>query len=389
MSEQVAIAATFELPPGRYPDLSVLDMYHLVMRGALGKWRLRPAQIDGLFTAPAGISSGRVEIATHEKLAQALGIRPTVSETLYAGGAMFAIMVQRAAALIRTGMADCILCVGAGQFMKVSAGGAQVQARLASDPSFEFPYGTYIPANYALVASQYMHSRQVKREALARVAVSARLWALRNPRAIMGKKGHITVEDVLASRPICSPFNLLDCSVPCDGGGAVLVASGSTARRLTSQPAYLLGHGEFHSHNTISEAQSLADTGAQVTGRAAFAAAGLSPSDINVLQLYDAFSVCPLMLLDDLGFCAPGGSADLVMSGALDPGGHLPTNTNGGLLSFGHTGDASGMSVLIEGARQLMGEAEETRAADSQLGLVHCYGGMFSEHATLILGKNP
>lgn len=387
--ERVAIAGSFELKPSRYPDASPLDLYEWVLRDAIAQWGIRPGDIDGLFCTPGGIAMGATDITVHEQMTEFLGATLRVSEAIYAGGASFNIMVLRAMALIRAGFASCVLCMGTGKFMAPGAGGAEIQAKLASDPAFEFPYGTYIVPNYALAASQYLAETGTPREALAQVAVAARQWAIRNPKAAMHDKGAISVADVLASRPIAAPFNLLDCSFPREGGGAVLVARDDIARRISQRPAWVHGISEVHTTGTISQHRTLARSAARQTGEEAFAMAGMGPQDIDVVQAYDAFSFCPLLVLDDLGFGRDaGGAGGLAMAGAFGPGGALPLNTNGGLLSFGHTGEAAGMSLLVEGARQIMGEAEGTQT-DCATALVHCYGGMFSEHSTLILGREP
>ncbi len=384
----VAIAASYELPPGRYPDKSPHDMYRTIVTNALIEWQLKPGLIDGLLCTPSGVTTGHPDVIPHERLVGEFGLNATFSETLSAGGASFAIMVIRAAAAIRDGMAQAVLCVGAGKFIKQSSGGGETIARLSSEGDYEVPYGPSIPSMYGLIASQFMHERNARPEHLARVAVSARRWALRNPRALMHSRGEITVEDVLSSRMIADPFHYLDCSVPTDGGGAVLVTSSGLARSIARQPAHVLGYGEIHPHSSLSEAGSnLIDSGAIRSGARAFNKAGIGHDDIDVVQLYDAFSVTPLLLLENLGFCAPGCAADFVQSGATDPGGNLPMNTGGGLLSFGHTGEASGMSVLIEGVRQVMGTAQDNQIAGAETSLVHVYGGMLCDHATLILGR--
>ncbi len=389
MSTGVAIAASYELPPGRYPELSPYQLYQQVAITALREWGLRPKDVNGLLAVPSGQGIGAIDIYTHEKLGSELGLVTGFAETLNAGGASFSIMVGRAASAIRDGLADCVLCIGTGKFTKPTSGGAEVMARMISEPDFEIGYGPFIPALYALVASRFMAERGATPADLARVAVSARQWALRNPRAFMHSKGAITVEDVLASRMIASPFHYLDCSVPCDGGGAVLVTSAAKARELTSQPAYVLGYGEAHSHGSLSAAgDRLIDTVAGRTGADAFRRSGLQHRDIDTAMLYDAFSATPLVLLENLGFCKPGQAGAFVQSGAIDPGGSLPVNTNGGLLSFGHTGEASGMSLLVEGARQVMGQAGANQLERADTALVHVYGGMMYEHATLILGRS-
>lgn len=389
MSSGVAIAASYEVPPARFPDVSPHNLYRQVAIAALREWGLRPSDVNGLLAVPSGQGVGAIDIYTHEKLGAELGLVPSFAETLNAGGASFAIMVGRAASAIRDGLADCILCIGTGKFTKPTSGGAEVMARMISEPDFEIGYGPFIPALYALVASRFMAERGATPADLARVAVSARQWALRNPRAVMHPKGPITVEDVLSSRMIASPFHYLDCSVPCDGGGAVLVTTDEKARRLTEQPAYVLGYGEAHSHGSLSSAgDRLIHTVATRTGDDAFRRAGLSRDDIEMAMLYDAFSATPLILLENLGFCKPGESGAFVQTGAIDPGGSLPVNTNGGLLSFGHTGEASGMSLIVEAARQVMGEAGANQLERAATAFVHCYGGMMYEHASLILGRS-
>ncbi|EHB59258.1 Propanoyl-CoA C-acyltransferase [Mycolicibacterium rhodesiae JS60] len=383
-----AIAAAFELAPGRYPDVSSYGMYRKVIREAFAEWGITPHDIDGVFAMPCGIALGETpDSFVHERILEDLGLRANVAECVNAGGATYSVMVMRAAAAIQAGQADAVLCIGAGKYPKVSAGGGEAQARLVSDIEFELPYGVFIPAIYALAARAYMATYGAKPADLARVAVSARKWALMHPEAIMRSKGAISVDDVLGSRPIVDPFHLLDCSVPCEGGGAVLVTTAERARQICDQPAYLLGYGERHTHCYVSQAPDLVRTGGIDTATKAFAMAGMTPSEVDVAEIYDAFTINPLMLLENLGFCEAGEAPALVESGATDPGGSLPLNTNGGLLSFGHGGDASGMSVLVEGVHQVMGRAGDRQVPDVETALVHTYGGMMASHATLLLGR--
>lgn len=388
MADSVAIAAAFEMPPGRYPDFDPSALFRHVLRGLITSCPIRPTDVDGILTSPAGGVAG-FDPYFHEKLVSELGIRPRFAETLNLGGATYAAMVNRAAMAIGAGLANAIICISAGKFLKPGSGGGELMARVTSDANLELPYGTFIPALYGLITSQFLAERGVTSRDLARIAVSARKWAMLNPQARMHKAGPLTIEDVLASRLIATPFHLYDCSVPCDGGGAVLVTRGDLARRWTAQPAYVLGYGEYHSRGSLSDAGNLIETGAAPAAAAAFAQAGMSPKDIDLVQLYDAFSSTPLMLLEELGFCRPGEAAGFVHNGAIDPGGVLPVNTYGGLLSFGHTGDASGMSLLTAGTLQIMGRAGPTQAEIAERVLIHAYGGIMFDHATLILGREP
>jgi acetyl-CoA acetyltransferase len=386
--EVVAIAAAYEMAPGRFPELSTEDLFRKVLKGALSSWDIKPSDIDGLLTHPSGTIAG-YDIYFHDRLVTELGLKAKFVETLNLGGATYPAMVNRAANVIRAGRCKAVLCIGAGKFTKLSAGGGEMMARAISDPHLEVPYGTWIPALYGLLASEFMADHDVKNEDIARMAVSERKWALLNPDARMRKDGPISVDDVLRSRMISTPFHYLDCSVPSDGGGAVLVTTAAFAKKLTRQPAYLLGWGEAHLRGRVSEPGRLTDTGAIHSGAEAFKSAGLTPKQIDVAQLYDAFSVTPLVLLENLGFCKAGSAAKFVNSGGTDPGGQLPVNTYGGLLSFGHTGDASGMSLVTAGALQVMGTAGPNQVDNAKRVLIHGYGGIMYDHATLILGRKP
>ncbi|MBZ0173205.1 MAG: thiolase family protein [Phycisphaerales bacterium] len=387
MDNSPAIAAAFEMRPGRYPEHSTLDLYREVLLGLFAAWSMDPADIDGLLVPPGDMAAERPDILMHEKLLDELGIRSALSETLFAGGASYGLMIQRAALAIAAGRARAVLCVGAGKFPKSDAGVRRSMAKIFH-PEFELPYGPTIPAMYGLIATRHMAVYGTTPEQLAAVAVAARQWALLHPDAYMRKRGAISVQAVLDSPLIASPFHLLDCSVPVEGGGAVLVASGDVARRINPQPAYIRGMGECHSHGFQGQAPTFdGSVGAREAGRQAFRMAGIGPETIDVVQIYDAFTMMPIVCLEELGFCARGRGGELVASGATSPGGELPMNTYGGLLSFGHVGDASGMSMIVEGCLQVMGRAGERQIAAAGTALVHSYGGMKTDHSTLILSR--
>jgi len=381
-----AIAAAVELRPGRYPGKSTQQLYRDAVTALLEEVPQARPHLDGLLTPPREMGGPHPDTFFHEKLMEELGITPRLSVMLNAGGATYGYMVQYAALAISAGMAEAVLCVGAGRFEKMSPSTAAQMVRNACHEDFEFVYGAAIPALYAQYATRYLHDTGLGEADLAAVSVSARAWALRNPAAITHGKGPITVEDVLASRMIASPLRYLNCSIPCDGGGAVLVTNRRLARELTDQPAYILGMGQHHGHGYVSQSPNLAPVGIAESGQAAFAMSGLSPSDIQHAQLYDAFSFNPLMLLDKLGFATSKEAAEWFHSGRTSPGGDFPVNTYGGLIGYGHTGDASGMSMLVEGARQVMG-ADSGRQVAAETALIHTYGGMLAEHCTLILGR--
>jgi len=228
-----------------------------------------------------------------------------------------------------------------------------------------------------------MHQYGTTREQLAEVAVAARQWALMNPAA--WEKKPLSVEEVLASRMVSHPLTVRDCCLVTDGGGAIVMTSGERAKTLKKQPVYPIGYGEGLSHHSISGMADLTVTGAAVSGPRAYAMAGLKPADIDVVELYDAFTITPILFLEDLGFCPKGEGGRFVSGGRIAPGGELPVDTNGGGLSYCHPG-MYGLFILIEAVRQLRGECGERQVKDAETALVHGNGGVLSSQITCILG---
>jgi acetyl-CoA acetyltransferase len=228
-----------------------------------------------------------------------------------------------------------------------------------------------------------MHQYGTTREQLAQVAVAAREWALLNPAA--WEKEPLTVDDVLRSRMVSTPLTVRDCCLVTDGGGAIVVTSAAKAKTLRQKPAYVLGVGEDLGHYTISNMPDLTVTGAVRSGAAAYAMAGLQARDIDVVQVYDAFTITTLLFLEDLGFCPKGEGGRFVADGAIAPGGGLPVNTSGGGLSYCHPG-MFGIFVLIEAVRQLRGEAGRRQVDGCETAIAHGNGGTLSAQSTVILG---
>ena len=221
-------------------------------------------------------------------------------------------------------------------------------------------------------------------EQFAGIAVACRAHAARNPSAQM--RDLISVEDVLESRMIADPLHLLDCSLVSDGGAAIVLTSAERAADMKQTPVYLLGAGEGHSHEHISAARNLTTSAAKEAGQRAFEMSGLRPTDMDFAQLYDCFTPTVLVELEDLGFCEKGEGGAFVESGALLPGGSLPVNTHGGLLSHSHPGNPGSMFALTESVWQLRGDASGRQVANSQNALVHAQGGIMSSHTALVLG---
>jgi acetyl-CoA acetyltransferase len=384
MKSDIAISAVTELRPRRYPEMTELDLHFAAIEQLCRQWPIELSQIDGLIAAPTGVlTEGGTVVDVHEQLSKSLNIDARYAQTMYAGGATYCLMVARAADAIRSGLAEVVLCVSAGKFPKVGGASGERIARVASDPEFELPYGTFVPVFFGLMAQRWMAATGASQDDLAAMAVVQRRWAHLHPRAYMRKRD-LTIDDVLSSRPIASPFHFLDCSIPLEGGAAILITSGERATQITRRPAWLLGYGEAHYGTPFP--MRIDQTGGALSAHAAFEMAGLAPADISVAQLYDSFSANPLMYLEEFGFVKAGGAPALVRSGGTSPGGDLPVNTNGGLLSYGHSGDSSGMSMIVEAALQVMRRAGKRQVPRVRSAFVHAHGGMSSEHASLVLG---
>jgi acetyl-CoA acetyltransferase len=356
------------------PGFTPLDLIGQATERALTDAGLEKKDIDGLFSASVYYQMPTLAVGEY------LGIRPRYSDATMMGGSSFVSHLLHAAAAIEAGLCEVALVAYAST--QLSEGGF----RGVSDPPnpFETPYRPRYPVSmYALAASRHMYEYGTTREQLAEVAVAARQWAKLNPNAFM--RDDLTVEDVLASRMISSPLSLLDCCLVTDGGGALLVTSTERAKDLRMPPVYLLGAGEAHWHRNISQMPDLTVTAAADSGRRAYDMAGVGPEDVDVTMLYDAFTINPILFLEDLGFCEKGEGGTLVEGGRTAPGGELPVNTNGGGLSYNHPG-MYGLLLLIEAVRQLRGECGERQVEGAEVALAHGNGGVLSSQVTAVLG---
>ena len=359
---------------GGQTDLEVCS--HAV-HNAVADAGLSMSDIDGFMTA--GLTSSMWVV----KLAEYLGIQPSFSDSTQIGGASFVGHLLTAAAAISAGLCrNVVIAYGA-----TPRGGNSISAtstaRAKLDPyPFEDPFAPFNPpSSYALAATRHMHEFGTTREQLASVAVAARQWANLNPEAF--KKGELTIRDVLDAKVVSTPFTVRDCCLVTDGAGAIVVTARQEGRS-PHKPVHVLGTAIAHHHRQISSMPDLTVTSAVETGASAFARAGLSVKDVDVVQLYDAFTINPILFLEDLGFCKKGEGGAFVANGRIAPGGSLPVNTNGGGLSCVHPGMYS-MFALIEAVRQLRGGCDARQVQNASVALVHGNGGVLSAQATTLL----
>jgi acetyl-CoA acetyltransferase len=343
---------------------------------ALAEAGLTTRHVDAVF----GSLPGNANPLSGLLIAEMLGLQPKITDNNRTGGSTFLSYTLMAAMALKEGLCETAL-IFYGSNQRTASG------KLISSVKpfvYEAPYAPIFPAtSYALAASRHMHEYGTTREQLAAVAVAARAWANLNPEAFM--RGPLSIADVLGSRMVSSPLTVRDCCLVTDGGAALVMTTAARARDLPKKPVYLLGAAAATTHMNIVAMPTLTETGALDSGRRAFAMAGMTPADIDVVELYDAFTINTILFLEDLGFCKKGEGGAFVASGAIAPGGRLPVNTNGGGLSCVHPG-MYGMFTLVEAVRQLRGEAGQRQVLDAQVALCHGNGGVLSSQITNILG---
>lgn len=354
--------------------MSVIDLMAQGVHRALADCGLGIADVDGVFAA-----AGQSRMPS-TALSEYLGLQPRYQDCTMMGGSSFMTHVAHAQAAIEAGLCDvAVIAYGSTQR---SAGRKNVAPREYNP--YESPYRPLTPASaYALAASRHMHEYGTTREQLAQIAVAARQWALLNPAA--WEKTPLSVDEVLNARMVSHPLTVRDCCLVTDGGGALVMTSSARAKTLRKPPAYVLGVGETISHQHISSMPNLTVTGAARSGAQAYAMAGLGPQDIDVVQVYDAFTITTLLFLEDLGFCPKGEGGRFASGGAIAPGGRLPVNTNGGGLSYCHPG-MFGLFVLMEAVRQVRGECGARQVKGCETAIAHGNGGVLSSQSTVVLG---
>ena len=349
-------------------------------RAAVADAGLKMSDIDGLCTASVMSTMWPMPVTEY------LGINPRYVNGTMIGGSSFIAHLLPSMLALQAGQCNAVLvCYGSNQRTANFSRADVSKARRVMDPQpYETPYEPMQPLSaYALAASRHMHQYGTTRRHLAEVAVAARCWAQRNPEAFM--RDPLSIDDVLKARMISDPFSVRDCCLVTDGGGAFVLVRSDRAKDLPKKPVYVLGNGTATWHRQISSMPDLTVTAASQSGKEAYAMAGLTPKDIDTVQVYDAFTINTILFLEDLGFCKKGEGGAFVEGGAIGPGGRLPVNTNGGGLSCVHPG-MYGIFVLIEAVRQLRGDCGERQVAGAQTAIAHGNGGTLSSQSTAILG---
>ncbi|CAO3436791.1 thiolase family protein [Azospirillum doebereinerae] len=380
------IAGVADTAVGRLEGVSCMALHAQAAAAALADAKLRPSDVDGVLCA---YSLAEPHLMLSSVFNEYFGIAPSYSAAVQAGGATACALVMQAAALVRAGICRNVLAVCADNRLSgMGRGGAVAALAEVGHPQFERPYGMSIPAAYALVARRCLHERGVAEdvfaEQLAAIAVTQRGHARRHPNA--QARDPLSMEQALSARMIADPLRLFDCCLVSDGGAAIVVSAADTADRA-DRAVSILGHGQMNTHEHVFAMPSLTDFGCRQSAAQAFAMAGLGPSDIDVAEIYDSFTITLLAELESIGFFPKGEAGPAILDGALELDGILPCNTHGGLLSYAHSGAAGGMFHIVEAVRQLRGEADLRQVAGAETAFVHGDGGILSAHCSLILGR--
>lgn len=368
------------------------------IRAALDRAGVEKGEVEGLLTGWPPMADPRPRY--NNVMSSHFNLTPRLSTTITFHSAGVISTFRYAAMAVEAGIADPVLCVQSDAAASFDDPLGEMSGTDV-DPVFEHPYGLVYPSAVALIARRQLAEFDLTREQLAEVAVSAREWGIDHPHATLGRKGPLSVEEVVDAPPVAEPLGLYDCVPwgPAGTGGAFLVTSAENAASYDGTPVEILGTGEYSTHEYVSarpslrsgaveEPDRLTHTGAQVSSRTAYDAAGLGPTDVDVAEVTYLFSNLALLLLEDLGFCEKGNAGEFVANGGIArEGGDLAFNTHGGDLTFGQPGVSMWMNTAIECIRQLTGETLGATVPDAEVGLVHGMGSTCACHSTVLLGR--
>lgn len=367
----VGAAETTEL--GKLPGVGQIMLHADAALNAMKECGLKARDIDGVATAGHNPA----------ELSHYLGITPTWVDGTSVGGCSYMIHIRHAVAALEAGLCNTVL-ITHGESGR-SRAGALVSPVFANhyDQQFELPFGVSIaPTRFTLPVMRMMKETGLTVEQLAMVAVVQREWAAYHPRASF--RDPITVDDVLNSKMVAYPFRKLMCCLVTDGGGALILTRADRARDFPTRPVYIRGVGESVESPAISQMADMTSSRAfRVSGKLAFDSAGISHGDVDHLMIYDAFAHLPIYGLEDLGFVGRGEAGAFIAEGNTRPGGKLPLNTNGGGLSYMHSG-MYGMYALQESVRQMRG-VSPAQIEGAEISVCHGVGGMFTASGTVVM----
>lgn len=396
---QAALVGAAQYKPQKYataPRMFHLEQVADLARLALADAGLALSNVDGLVvTGPQFHEAGMFVPAM---VGEYLGVALDFAEVIDLGGASSVGAVWRAAAAIELGLCETVLCViparmapmsehddHAAEVMKASRFGGHSIRWGAPEAEMDLPYGHMAQnTGYAMIAQRYAATYGWDPAAVARICVDQRTNACHNPDAMFYGQP-ITVDDVLASRMVAEPLRMLEIVMPVAGGAAVIVTKDSIAKDCRHRGVRVIGCGEHVQTKSPTYARDMLATPIGPASRKAFSMAGIKPSQVDMAQIYDCYTITVLLTLEDAGFCEKGRGLDFLRTHDFTFKGDFPMNTHGGQLSFGQTAAAGGMTQVIEAMQQIQGRAGERQLARHDLAYVSGTGGVMSEQGALIL----
>jgi acetyl-CoA C-acetyltransferase len=385
---KAAIIGIGEIPTCRYPDKGAIHFGAESSRQAIRNAGISKDDID--FVMPTGViysSSFNSQLATG-RLVEELGLQNVkTNELVFAGGASGSCLVKTAASLVASGEANYILCCHMDKLGTGLPSGQEVIDLFATagvSAEWELMYGQHFSSVAALAMTRYQYETGTTDEQLASVCVSNRKWAELNPRAFFRKP--LTLEEVLSSKMLSMPLRAKESNMLFDGGSAFIITSAERARDLTDTPVYYLGGGSKVTHFVYSQVPDITRFGWAQASKEAFEHAGLTPEDIDIAEIYDSYPIYELITFEEVGFAERGKGGEMFLKGDTWPGGKIPTTTNGGMLSQGHTGAGGGVALVIEAARQLMNKAGERQVKGARFVLETGTGGVYGDSHVSIFG---
>jgi acetyl-CoA acetyltransferase len=384
----VAVAGIGEVPTGRYPERDCMEACVEAAVQAIADAGLDKESID--FVIPCGtVYSGAYnsDLVT-SRVVEELGLKNVNNNAqVFSGGASSATILKVAASLVNSGIAKNVLCVYSEKLGTGLSGQAGIDlfAYAGIHREWEVPFGQHYSTVAGLVTNRYKYETGTTDEQITAVQVSNRKWAELNPNAMFRKP--LTIEEVMNSKVLATPIHAKHSNMLADGGAAFVVTSAERARDLTEKPVYLLGSGGRVTHHSLSQEADITRFGYAAAAADAFGEAGLTAKDIDIAELYDSYPIFELIALEELGFVERGQGGAAFLEGRTWPGGNLPTTTNGGMSSQGHTGGGGGVAIMVEAVRQLMGKAGERQVPDARFAAVTATGGTYVDALVEILGN--
>lgn len=387
MSKELAIISTGEVPCGWYTDRSHLEIACLVGYNTIKDAGIDKNQIDAVIGQMSILGNDWNAEVTFGRLPEALGLKGCkITQLVSAGGGSSHAVRKAAAGLILTGAAETVLVVHSQKFSDFTPGQmAEGFAKAGCDPEWEIPYGMNFNALGGMIAQRYMYETGTTAEQMAAVSVSHRKWALLHDNAMQKKE--LTIEQVLNSKMVATPYTAFMCNVLADGGSGFIITTAERARKLVEKPVYSLGEGSMFSHRNLTKAKDLTRLVNEPPALEAYHQAGLGPKDMDIAQVYGAYPANILMFFEAFGFCERGKAGQFFLEGHTWPGGKLPVCTNGEALSFGHTGTGVGTALFVESVRQLQGKAGRAQVPGARFLLENCGGGAWMDNHVTILGN--